>query len=258
MESTHQVTDSSLIKTNFVHLISMALQSKMSWKMLAEVFDGIIPSFEEAKQVINILLMELEKLQLKLMEKEGKVSPQNQELKMCRNVDSSEDTQTISLETETMSDELQSSVKETETMDDEIEVLEVVKESMMEKMYLNERENSKSFKKNVDENDGHDSGDKDSEDYMDEIDNEWYVFVKNGKTNDQLTESLVHDQEFPENEIKSSNESELEEQTTENNEYDIAIINADNSIREMDNKRDTLDRNDKNNDSEREKTVEGA
>ena len=173
MESAHQVTDSSLIKTNFVHLIGMALQSKMSWKMLAEVFDGIIPSFKESKQVINILLMELEKLQLKLMEKEGKVSPQNQELKMCRNVDSSEDTQNITLETETMQDflqenELQRFMKETETTEDEIKILEVVKESINEEMYFDMSENPNPYKKYT--NDEHDSGEIAVEESFGDID----------------------------------------------------------------------------------------
>ena len=68
------MSDSKQIKTDFCQLIGMALQSKMSWKVLANILEGIIPSFEESKEVINILLIELEKLQLRLMEKEKVVA----------------------------------------------------------------------------------------------------------------------------------------------------------------------------------------
>ena len=61
---------------------------------------------------------------------------------------------------------------------------------------------------------------------------------------------------FPTNEIKSSNESEIEEQTTENNEHDIAIVNADDSMRDMDNEWNTLYKNETRNNSEREISVE--
>ena len=56
--------------TVFCNLIGMALQNKMPWGMLANTLDFIIPSFEESKQVIIILLKELENLQVRLMEKE--------------------------------------------------------------------------------------------------------------------------------------------------------------------------------------------
>ena len=222
----------------------MALQSKMSWKMLAEVFDGIIPSFEEAKQVINILLMELEKLQLKLMEKEGKVSPQNQELKMCRNVDSSEDTQTISLGTETMPDVLQenellSFVKETETTEDEIKILEVVKESINEEMYFDMSENPNPYKKYT--NDEHDSGEIAAEESLGEIDNEWYTFVKNTNTSEPDTELLKEKES--ENNTESSNSTEYVNHVTID-ELDSSNKNAVNLVMKMDHEWNTLDKHD--------------
>ena len=62
--------DTGTKQTIFCNLIDMALQKKMPWAMLANTLDCIIPSFEESKQVIKILLKELENLQLKLIEKE--------------------------------------------------------------------------------------------------------------------------------------------------------------------------------------------
>ena len=53
--------------TVYCNLIDMALQNKMPWEMLENTLDCIIPSFEESKQVIKILLKELENLQLKLI-----------------------------------------------------------------------------------------------------------------------------------------------------------------------------------------------
>ena len=50
----------------FCNLIGMALQNKMPWEMLANTLDCIIPSFEESRQVIKILLKELENLQEKV------------------------------------------------------------------------------------------------------------------------------------------------------------------------------------------------
>ena len=53
--------------TVYCNLVGMALQNKMPWEMLENTLDCIIPSFEESKQVIKILLKELENLHLKLI-----------------------------------------------------------------------------------------------------------------------------------------------------------------------------------------------
>ena len=222
------------IKVEFSYFVKMALQYNMPWKTLTMLLKDLAPTLNETREVICILLKELEAMQSILKKKDD-------ELEMYRNVGASEDSQNIPLETETIPDviqenDLQSSVKETEVIDDEIEVLEVVKESINEEMHLNMRKDSKSYKKNAIGNGGHDSVDIATEESMSEIDNEWYIFVKNDKPSEPAPKSCVQDKEsYSENEIQSSYEIELKEQTTKNDEHDIANKYANNYVREMDN-----------------------
>ena len=97
-------------KTDFV---KMAMECKMPWETLTLILNDLAPTLNKIREVISILLKELEGLQLALKEKD-------KELEMYQNSGSSEDAQYISLETE-----LQSSVMEIETMDDKIAVLEL-------------------------------------------------------------------------------------------------------------------------------------
>ena len=119
-------------KIDFSYFVGMALQNNMAWKTLAIILKELAPTLDETREVVSILLRELEVMQSILKKKD-------KEIEIYRNVGSSEDPQNISLETETIPDviqkfEQQSFVTETETVDDEIEVFEVVKESIIKEM----------------------------------------------------------------------------------------------------------------------------
>ena len=137
------------------------------------------------------------------------------------------------LETEITTNEIQEheqqiSVPENETTEDEIEVLEVIKESMNEEMYLNMTKETKSSNEFM--NDVNDGNSGDEEESMGEIDNECYTFVKNTKT--YIPEKHpVHEKEFcMETEPSSSNESKNDKYLAEENEN-----NEDKSAKEVDN-----------------------
>ena len=105
--------------TVFCNLIGMALQNKMPWGMLANTLDCIIPSFEESKQVIIILLKELENLQVRLMKKERDEIGETSKFEVIEN-------------TKEQVHETDGFLPETETIEDDIEVLGVVKERIDE------------------------------------------------------------------------------------------------------------------------------
>ena len=119
-------------KIDFSYFVGMTLQNDMAWKTLAIILKELAPTLDETREVVSILLRELEAMQSILKTKD-------KELEMYRNNGSSEDPQNISLETETIPDVIQkyvhqSSVTETETTDDVIEVFQVVKESIIKEM----------------------------------------------------------------------------------------------------------------------------
>ena len=163
--------DSKQIKTDFCQLIGMALQSKMSWKVLANILEGIIPSFEESKEVINILLIELEKLQLILMEKEKVDNKSNAQDEIPEDIESIADEKfteeivendvhvqyNITTETEHFSNKakkLEDTLPESISMEDnDIEILEVVKESMGEE--ISTELNGGTFFSGVNDNEKH-------------------------------------------------------------------------------------------------------
>ena len=149
-------------KTDFSYFVRMALQDNLAWKSLAMILKDFAPTLIETREVIGILLKELEALQSTLKKKD-------KELEMYQNNGSSEESQKKNVETHNfglvtesiqdnqrcIKEKEQSSVIESETIEDEIEVLEVVKESINEQMYLDMKKGSKQ----VNENDEHDPGD---------------------------------------------------------------------------------------------------
>ena len=207
-------SDSKQIKTDFCQLIGMALQSKMSWKVLANILEGIIPSFEESKEVINILLIELEKLQLKLMEKEKVVNKSKAQDESSEDIADEKFTKEIvendvhaqyiiATETEHFANEAKKAKdtfpKAISMEDNDIEILEVVKESMGEEIstelnggtiFSGVNDDEKLMGKKYSGNDGV------SEMSMIEIDNEWYTFVSNDKQSKNKTEKLVDQSDF--------------------------------------------------------------
>ena len=66
MESNNE----RITKTHFSHFVLMTLQNKMPWKTLASLLTDLSPTLNETREIISILLKELEVLQKTLQEKE--------------------------------------------------------------------------------------------------------------------------------------------------------------------------------------------
>ena len=58
------------IKVDFRYFISLALEKKISWRSLPSILEDFIPTLEKSKEVIGVLLKELQKLQSLLVHKE--------------------------------------------------------------------------------------------------------------------------------------------------------------------------------------------
>ena len=225
-------------KVDFSYFVNLALQNKMPWNILALNFKSLAPTLNETREIISILLKELEAMQSTLQEKEKLLE------KFCQGSESFEETDLIdsedcatSVETEQELEQQSSSMQEAETLDDEIEVLEVLKDSIQEEMHLDMNKGPKSYYMQVNEND---SGDRDAEESIDEIDNEWYTFVRNAKVSELETELP-----FEENEFHSQNEIRSAKMSEENKH------NAANSVKDIENVV-----NDKKSDSEPDSTLE--
>ena len=218
-------------KVDFSYFVRMALQNNMAWNTLAMILKDLAPTLNETREIICILLKELEGLQVALKKKD-------KELEKNLNVGSPEDSGD-----DVQENEHQISVKETETMDDEIKVIEVVKESINQEMNLHfdTSENQKPFKKYVNKNDEHDSGEIAAEESLGEIDNEWYTFVKNTNTSEPDTELLKEKES--ENNTESSNSTEYVNHVTID-ELDSSNKNAVNLVMKMDHEWNTLDKHD--------------
>ena len=225
-------------KVDFSYFVNLTLQNKMPWNILALNFNSLAVTLNETREIISILLRELEALQSTLHEKEKLLEKFYQGSESFEETDliDSEDCVT-SVEAEQGYEPKSTNMKEAETLDDEIEVLEVTKESIND---MNER--PKSYTMHVNEND---SGDRDADESMGEIDNEWYTFVKNAKKNERETEGPFQEKEFQsENRIKTTNVSE------------DAYHDLDKSVKELDNEWYTFVSKDKNIDSRRDLTIE--
>ena len=79
-------------KTDFSYFIRMALQDNMPWKTLTMLLKDLAPTLDGTREVIGILLRELEVLQLALKEKD-------KELENYQNVGASVDNQNLTLKT---------------------------------------------------------------------------------------------------------------------------------------------------------------
>ena len=222
--------ESTVCKTDFSYFVRMAVQNNIPWESLEMILKDLTPSLNETREVISILLKELEALQLALKEKD-------KELEMYQNVDASMDNQNLTSKTKTIQENgQQCSTPESKTIEEEIEVLEVVKENMNDKIILDMNKDSKLSDSLVIENDDHDSDDADE--HMGEINNELYT---DAKTFDSDTDAPVQEKEvYPETE--PSNESEDGKHKTFQDEH-----GTDESL---DNENDKIDTTETTNDSE--------
>ena len=65
---SEQTSNQQQPKIDFCYFIQMALEKNISWEMLAIFLNDLTPTLEKSKEVIDILLKELQTLQLKLDE----------------------------------------------------------------------------------------------------------------------------------------------------------------------------------------------
>ena len=208
-------------KPDFSNFVALTLENRMPWKTLNSLLFDLAPSLNETREIICILLKELETLQSTVQKKEKELAKYENssfpsEIQKCKsNFEHHKNTTD-----EVQEHEEQSSMPENENVENEIEILEVVKERMNDEILLNvneETEPSDTFVNN--ENNEHDSGE--AEESMGEIDNEWYTFVKDAKTIVPETEAPVQEKEFYlETEPTSSYENKDDRHVTEDNEND--------------------------------------
>ena len=168
-------------KPDFSNFVALTLENRMQWKTLSFLLKDLAPTLDETREIICILLKELEALQSTLQKKEKELAKYENssfifEIQKCKsNFDHHKNTTD-----EVQEHEEQSSNPENENVENEIEILEVVKESMNDGILFDMTKGSKSCDKLV--NDENDANSGDAEESIGEIDNEWYTFVKNTKT----------------------------------------------------------------------------
>ena len=95
-------------KNDFSHFINMALQERMPWKILSFLLKRLAPTLNETREIICILLTELEALQSTLHDKEKEIEnyQRNSEENSEETEQEVEDEDDHSIQTETMDDDL--------------------------------------------------------------------------------------------------------------------------------------------------------
>ena len=171
------------------HLVGMALQNTLPWTSLAILLKDLSPSLSEAKEVINILVKELESLQISLQKKEKEL-----ELYQKENVITSEESNVSNYQESNNSSQndlvVENDVEKMdlfpETSDDEIEVLAVVKEKFNDEMNFDLNESRQLSNDN--EINNHEIKNKEcisrneiTDSIVNQIDNRWYTFVANDR-----------------------------------------------------------------------------
>ena len=237
-------------KPDYSNFVALTLQNRMPWKMLSSILFNLSPTLTETKEIICILLKELEALHLILQKKDKELEKYQSDGLIPVTQNSKINDHNITLETESVpndnkgiKEQEQSFSKESETMDDEIEVLEVVKESIDEEIYIDVNKGPKSC-----ETCELDSGNKDAVGSLGHID---APFVRNAKISDQELEASAQEEESClKTETTSSNGNKDDKHITEENENDL------NEIKEIDNKWYTFVANDKKCNSGQDVTVE--
>ena len=128
------------------YFVSLALQNTMPWTTLPTILKDLAPTLDEAREVINILLKELETLHSTLQKKHQEVEKDQNRDQVLSDIAFQESNQNTYLETESYSNDAKvqdRSLTESEIVEDEIEVLKVVKERINEETYLQSIERTK-------------------------------------------------------------------------------------------------------------------
>ena len=208
-------------KPDFSNFVALTLENRMPWKTLNSLLFDLAPTLNEPREIIGILLKELEEKELTKYENST----------LTANIlKSNIKHQKITLETEIEENEQVSCTPTNETIEDEIEVLKVVKENINKEILLVMNQNTKLSETFVNnKNDKHDSSE--AGESISKIDNQWDTFVKDSITIVPQTEASVQEKEFcPETEPTSFIESETNKHMAEENMPD-----ADMSVNEIDN-----------------------
>ena len=166
------VTMANQVEYDHKYFISLALQNKIAWGAMPIIIEGLTPTLEKSKEVNRFLLKELEKFHVKIQSLEKLQSGNNEKVT---------ESEPCLIKNPEQGDSLENS----EAIEDDIEVLEGVKENSQ----LNKGQKSP-YVSEADipliENESHDSENDFKKHYVREVDNEWYTFVSNDKTEPQL------------------------------------------------------------------------
>ena len=170
------------------YFISLALQNKIAWGAMPIIFEGLTHTLEKSKEVINFLLLELEKFHVKF-----------QSLENLKSGNSDEETESEPCLMNAL--EQDNNLKYTKAHQDDIEIIEVVKETMNEQMHFKLRNNGLKCSnvsedcKIISENDSNLIHEDKS---VKEIDNKWFTFVSNDKKSYSEVERPIEDGETDE------------------------------------------------------------
>ena len=121
------------------YFVGLALQNTMSWNTLPIILKDLAPTLDEAKEVIDILLKELETLHSILQKKHQELETYQRRDEVLSDIAVKESNQNTSVETEPYSND--SSLPE--PVEDEIKVFEVVEKRIDEGTYLQSSERTR-------------------------------------------------------------------------------------------------------------------
>ena len=173
-------------KTDFSYLVGMSLQRRMPWETLALLLRDLAPTLEETREIISILLKELEALQSSLQKKHKEFEEFQNHNKNSEELMQSDIHDQNNFTLEPSNDE---TLLNTEAMEEDIEAVDFDEEKSinLDKSSVND------ISKQMDKND---QGNESAIRSMKEIDNEWYTFVTNDKSLNSEVEKLVDSSEF--------------------------------------------------------------
>ena len=197
--------------SDFCFYVSMALKDRLPWRALAIIFNDAAPTLNETREIINILLRELETLHLALRGKQTELGEYQVERQTFANSKSNDrdhlaENEIIADDDRVMepypddSDELDDSlskIKAKVVEEEDIEVLEVVKETINEEMCFEMNGGTKIPDLREPDNflNESDPPNNSVDESIREIDNEWYTFVSNDKNSDSSVIQMPEEKE---------------------------------------------------------------
>ena len=186
---------------DFEYFIQSAIKKELPWKSLAYFLTDLSTTLDKSKQVIRVLVQELEIWVLKVESEKNKVEnyskeDDNHEIEIP-GIDITEDHEqihtaenmsyshtTLDFEIESKEHEITEDFLSSIEIEDEIQVLEETKKSMDERLSLdfNNQKESAEYENHLNEINDHDSTKEVMNQSVNVIGNEWYTFITNDKT----------------------------------------------------------------------------